>query len=170
MAVDECQQKFIDLATEVFPVYLSRLRETFKSLVPMEVFARPKIGPSAIAMELGIPDPKSGCYVFLDGQRPIYVGISRKVFSRLRQHVLGKSQHDASLVYMMARRRVLIKGTRKEAMDTDEFKRAFAEAQEYLRSLNCGFLAISNPLELYLFEAFAAMELDTGEWNTFVTH
>ena len=40
----------------------------------------------------------------------------------------------------------------------------------YLRSLNVAFIEIGNPLELYLFEAYCAMELDTSEWNTFETH
>jgi hypothetical protein len=31
-------------------------------------------------------------------------------------------------------------------------------------------VAIENDLEIYLFEAFSAMELDTWEWNTFRTH
>jgi hypothetical protein len=32
------------------------------------------------------------------------------------------------------------------------------------------FIAIENDLEIYLFEAFCAMELDAWEWNTFRTH
>ena len=36
------------------------------------------------------------------------------------------------------------------------------------------FVEIANPLELYLFEPYCAMELltgfDTGGWNTFLTH
>jgi hypothetical protein len=29
---------------------------------------------------------------------------------------------------------------------------------------------IANPLELYIFEAYAAMEFSTAHWNTFRTH
>jgi len=40
--------------------------------------------------------------------------------------------------------------------------------------LATAFVEIANPLELYLFEAYCAMELstgsDTGAWNTFLTH
>lgn len=53
--------------------------------------------------------------------------------------------------------------------DTD-FLRAFAEAQALLLDCHVAFVEIENPLELYLFEAYCAMELDTCEWNTFRTH
>ncbi len=55
-------------------------------------------------------------------------------------------------------------------MANKDFQVGFAEAQQYIRELNVAFIEISNPLELYLFEAFSAMELDTSEWNTFKTH
>jgi hypothetical protein len=42
-----------------------------------------------------------------------------------------------------------------------EFQGHFLERQQYLRTLNVAFVEIVNPLELYVFEAFAAMELDT---------
>jgi hypothetical protein len=32
------------------------------------------------------------------------------------------------------------------------------------------FIEIANEVELHLFEVYAAIELDTGEWNTFRTH
>jgi len=60
--------------------------------------------------------------------------------------------------------------TRSQAMQDTAFKSAFDIAQNYLRSLKCATIAIDNPLELYLFEAFCAMELDTSVWNTFMTH
>jgi hypothetical protein len=44
----------------------------------------------------------SGCYVLLEKGDPFYVGISRKVASRLSQHVKGKTHFDASLAYAMA--------------------------------------------------------------------
>ena len=40
----------------------------------------------------------------------------------------------------------------------------------YLASLSVSFVPIENTLELYVFEAFAAMSLRTHEWNTFRTH
>jgi len=170
MAIDACQHKFTDLALNVFPSHLNRLKSSLHSPVPMQVFARPRSGPATIALELGITDPRSGCYVFLARQRPIYVGISRSVLSRIRQHVLGKTHSDASLAYLMAKRKLTGRGTREAAMQADDFQQVFRDAQSDLKTLSCSFISIPNALELYLFEAFAAMELNTAEWNTFVTH
>ncbi len=50
------------------------------------------------------------------------------------------------------------------------FGSSFAEAQSYLRSLQVAFVAIENPLELYVFEPYCALELDTHQWNSFETH
>ncbi len=106
----------------------------------------------------------------LDHSKPIYVGISRSVLSRIRQHVTGTSHFDASLVYTVAQRKLPTKGHRSRVMEEAGFKAAFVAAQEYLRGLDVAFIEIQNPLELYVFEAYAAMELDTCEWNTFRTH
>ena len=40
-------------------------------------------------MALGNPDRPDfrGCYAFVDGTRPFYVGISKKVIERVRQHL-----------------------------------------------------------------------------------
>ncbi len=55
-------------------------------------------------------------------------------------------------------------------MNDPAFRAAFEEAQTLLRGCTVAFIEIPNPLELYLFEAYCAMELDTCEWNTFRTH
>ena len=60
--------------------------------------------------------------------------------------------------------------TRSNAMVDALFRPKFIEAQGYLRGLLVAFIEIANPLELHLFEAFCAMELDTSLWNTFETH
>jgi hypothetical protein len=59
---------------------------------------------------------------------------------------------------------------RSEAMKDPKFRKAFQEAQQLLRDSSVAFVEITNPLELYLFEVYCAMELDTGEWNSFRTH
>jgi hypothetical protein len=51
-----------------------------------------------------------------------------------------------------------------------QFRAAFLSAQNRLRSLHMAYVPIENDLELYLFEVYAAMELNTHEWNTFRTH
>ena len=39
-----------------------------------------------------------------------------------------------------------------------------------MRGCAVAFVEIPNPLELYLFEAYCAIALDTSEWNTIRTH
>ena len=112
----------------------------------------------------------SGCYVLVHDGKPFYVGISRGVISRLRQHSTGTTEFNATLAYRMANEKVPHELTRKEAMQDPAFRAAFNEAQVLLRGCSVAFIEILNPLELYLFEANCAMALDTCEWNTFKTH
>jgi hypothetical protein len=140
----------------------------------MEVFARPGIGAKGISLELQLARDFAGCYVLCDNEVPVYVGISRSVISRLRQHVFGKTHFDASLAFRIATKQfenfVARKMTRSDAMGDERFREAFQNAQSYLRGLKVATIAIENPLELYIFEPYCALELDTHQWNSFVTH
>lgn len=170
MPVDQCRHTFDELASTVLPGYLQQLRAAIETPHKAAEFAKVGIGAVAIAKQIGHATDFSGCYVLLEKSTPIYVGISRSVLSRIRQHVSGKSHFDASLVYAVAQRRRPTKGKRSEVMNDAIFGGEFEKAQQYLRGLNVAFIEVSNPLELYVFEAYAAMALDTGEWNTFRTH
>jgi hypothetical protein len=55
-------------------------------------------------------------------------------------------------------------------MEDADFQAEFVKAQQYLRGLSVAFIEIDNPLELYVFEAYASMALETSEWNSFRTH
>lgn len=55
-------------------------------------------------------------------------------------------------------------------MQNEAFKLHFDAARRYIQRLDVAFIQIDNAIELHLFEAFCAMELGTGEWNTFATH
>jgi hypothetical protein len=147
-----------------------RLREAMQHPIPAAIFAEAKRGPRAIAKQLKLSGDFSGCYVFLEDARALYAGISRSVLGRLRQHLCGKTHFDASLAYRMAKRKMPARLQRSEAMLDPVFKHAFDECQGFLRKLQVSFIAIENDLEIYLFEAFCAIELDTSEWNTFRTH
>ncbi|MDO7846285.1 hypothetical protein Q5H92_07955 [Hymenobacter sp. M29] len=171
MHIDDCTHSFSDLTTAVLPTYLERLHDTRQCPWPASVFSQPGYGVASIAKELGLPGDFSGCYVLQDGRTPIYVGISRGVLNRLRQHMLGKDHFSASLAYAMAKKdHQPTEKTRKLVMGATNFDLAFQKSQTYLRSLSIGAVEINNPLELYVFEAYAAMALGTAEWNTFRTH
>lgn len=149
---------------------MSALKLAVASPHAASLFSAPGNGPKSIAKLIAREGDFSGCYVLLDRTTPIYVGISRSVLARLRQHFLGKTHVDASLAYAMAQRHTPTRGQRSHAMAQPAFQQAFAAAQAYLRQLSVAFVEIDNPLELYLFEAYAAMELATHQWNTFRTH
>jgi hypothetical protein len=175
MPIDDCMHRFLDLAKRVLPSYMTLLRKQMKKPVNASLFAEAGKGPRTIARELSLPGDFAGCYVFLDRSEPIYVGISRKVLARVRQHLLGKSHFDASLAYRMATRQFRRKNAisrlqRGQAMQNSGFKRVFDDCKSELRGLQVAYIPIKNDLELYLFEAFCAMEFDTCKWNTFRTH
>ncbi|MGO9930424.1 MAG: hypothetical protein ACLPV8_01195 [Steroidobacteraceae bacterium] len=114
-----------------------------------------------------------GCYVFLSRKRPIYVGISRRVFRRLEQHVNGTTHSQASLAYRMARAlrgRGGRKRTRDAHMKAMGFGKLFKDRKRYLAGLTVAYVEIDNALVRYVFEAYCATALDTFRWNTFETH
>lgn len=174
MPLHECPHTFQELATTVLPAHMARMRVALADPRSMDLFARPGVGPSTLIKEFGIPQDFSGCYVLLEAGTPIYVGISRGVVGRLRQHVFGKTHFDASLAFRVAMARhpdrTIANLTRSEAMQDPLFGTSFAEAQAYLRSLQVAAIAIENPLELYVFEPYCALELDAHQWNSFETH
>jgi predicted GIY-YIG superfamily endonuclease len=170
MSVDDCKHKFADLSLNVLPGYFAELSRRMEKPLPLAQFAKDGVGVAKILSRLGLPSDFAGCYLIMDGTKPIYIGISRAVVARLRQHVKGKTHFDASLAYRMARKAEPHESTRSEAMANDQFNAAFRKAQADLARMNCTFLEVSNPLERYLFEVLCAMELGTSEWNTFETH
>lgn len=170
MHIDGCTHTFDELAGRVLPAHLERLRAALRAPWRASEFALPKVGPKSLAVRFGLEGDFSGCYTLLEDQRSVYVGISRGVLERVRQHMLGRSHFDASLAYLIAQRRRPTKGKRAANMEIADFRVAFDEAQAYLRRLNVAAVRIDNPLELHVFEAYAAMALGTSEWNTFRTH
>jgi len=51
-----------------------------------------------------------------------------------------------------------------------EFHARFEASQRRLEQCMIATVEIDNAVELHLFEVYAAMELKTGEFNTFRTH
>lgn len=170
MPIDQYPNTFAHLVGVDMPALLAQLEAAKRTPVSMADFAIDGVGVATLARQLGLTGDFPGCYLLLEGDRPIYVGISRAVLQRLRQHVRGTTHFDASLAYRIAAQRMPHNHTRSRAMKTEEFKAEFDAAKTYIRTLNVAYVRIENPLVLYVFEPYCAMHYDTAEWNTFETH
>jgi hypothetical protein len=168
--IDGCTHSFQHLANVVLPAHMERMREALAKPIPMATFAAEKHGPKTCARHLGLARDFSGVYVLVEKGTPIYVGISRGVLGRLIQHCRGRTHYDASLAYLIAKKKQPHSTHRAKAMVEPAFLAAFNEAQGFLRSLDVAFVEITCPVELALFEMYAALELRTAEWNSFRTH
>lgn len=111
-----------------------------------------------------------GLYALFRGKRPYYVGISRHILRRLRQHGRGKSHFDASLAYRIARAKLEVSGTRSQRMKHKGFRAEFDKAQGVLNSARVVIVPIDDDVTLYLFEVYAALKLRTAPLNSFRTH
>lgn len=170
MPVDGCAYSFDELAHDVLPRLMAELRGQIEIARPMRDFAQKGVGVKTLLRAEARKADFPGCYVMLDAGKPFYVGISRKVFTRLRQHVLADTHNSATLAYRMAAKWTGHSMQRAQAMADSGFRREFDRARAKIRALDVAYIEIDNPLVLHVFEAYAALELGTGEWNTFETH
>jgi hypothetical protein len=170
MPIDSCSHTFEELASSVLPAHLSRLAEALAEPMPAQMFVGFKSATRDALARVGRSTDFPGCYVFIDTEKPVYVGISRGVVKRLVQHLNFESHYTASLVYRMASDDFPHEMKRDQAMKDEQFREIFLSAQGRLREMSVAFIEIGNDLELYLFEVLAAMHLDTDVWNTFRTH
>jgi hypothetical protein len=170
MSIDECRSNFSELATNILPKYMAEIHVAMQDPWPLADFCKRGVGVKTIVNTLKRQNDFSGCYVLLRDGKPFYVGISRGVVARLRQHVTGTTHFNATLAYRMACEKFPHDKTQATAMKDPAFRKAFEEAKQLLAGCSAAFIEIPDPVELYLFEAYCAMELDTHEWNTFRTH
>lgn len=155
---------FRDVVTRVLPQLLRKLARSPQISV-REVLARRKRGATR-----HLPGRIPGLYVFFERARPFYVGISRNVRQRIRQHVAGKGHNDASLAYLLACGGKKAPCARSEMMRDKKFAAAFQKAQGRLRSMTLRVIPVHEPIDRYLLEVYAAMELGTLRLNSFETH
>jgi hypothetical protein len=169
MPIDGCRHDFQQLASEILPADMARMRTAMTTPIPMRTFCK-GAGIRTILKKLGRTADFPGCYLLVDGSVPFYVGISRGIVGRLMQHVRGRTDCDASFAYRMAKTCQPHEMERKEAMLNPDFRAAFDQSQERIRAMDVAMIEVENDLELYLFEVYCALELRTVEHNTFRTH
>lgn len=177
MPIDNCKNSFHKLANEVLEEYLKTLKSSIKRPISTIPFEENKTANKNLLKTLGLESDFSGCYVFIKGQKPFYVGISQHVIERLVSHIGGNHHNTATLAYNMAKQTYLhekkidkMDKKRDDAMNDHNFKKHFIAAKNLLSESKVAYVKIDNPLELYLFEVYAAMKLNTCEFNTFKTH
>lgn len=59
---------------------------------------------------------------------------------------------------------------RAELMKNAGFMEQFRAVRGELQKCKVAFVEIGDPITMYLFEAYAAVQLDTCQWTTFRTH
>jgi len=170
MPIDNCTHTFEELTNTVLPEYFRQLQHRITTPLPASTFVGFKSVTQSLLAELSRSTDFPGCYVFIDEDKPIYVGISRSVLKRLVQHLNFDSHYSASLVYRMATEDYPHEMKRDQAMKDEQFKAVFFSVQNRLRQMKVAFVEVTNDIELYLLEVFVAMRLDTDTWNTFRTH
>jgi predicted GIY-YIG superfamily endonuclease len=180
MHVHGCRLSFGELAEAKLEKHMRNLLAARRCAHNVTEFLGCRTAGSALRRRLGLGRGKDfrGCYVFLRGDKPVYVGVSKNVIKRICQHVSGTEHNSATFVYKMTAAVVKLnkstgnkkKPTRAAAMIRRRFRRVFGEKQARLLDMRVAYIPIENHLELYLFEAYAAMKLGTGRWNTFATH
>jgi len=111
-----------------------------------------------------------GIYVFGELERtsgkviPIYVGISRTVCKRLRNHGWGKLHNQATLAYLISAHKKKHKGRRIE-LD----KNIFIKAQRLIQKYKVVIIPVEHDYDLHFMEAYLSGRLRT-KWNSFKTH
>lgn len=95
---------------------------------------------------------------------PIYVGISRTVFRRLRQHVWGNKNNEATFAYLKAKTRLGHKDKRLN-MDVNELKLE----QKEIKKHHIIVIPETNDYDMYFMEVYISGRLKT-KWNSFKTH
>lgn len=123
----------------------------------------------------GIPE-KPGSYRFREGVNPIYVGQTRNLRLRLRQHTSPSSrEYQAALAWRIALREAAeaghpVAGTRKDLEADAEFAEHFRAAKKRVSEMDVQFIELDDPVTRTVFEVYAARALGTDEFNSWETH
>lgn len=137
-----------------------------------ELLACPPMGEAASP----IPDAP-GVYLFSDGPDALYVGQTRRLRQRMRNHRSPASTHNqASFAFLLARERAArlrpdldLRRTRGTLAGDLAFADLFAAAKADVRSMTLRFVRIDEPELRTVFEVYAAVSLATPH-NDFDTH
>lgn len=117
----------------------------------------------------------AGIYMFVEGDKPIYVGRTNNVKQRMQAHV-SKSHNSAPFAFRLAEMEAdkpeinLANMTREQKQKDPAFERLFINAIEQVRKMSVRFIEISDPIVQTLAEVGASIEYGTQKYNSFDNH
>jgi hypothetical protein len=122
--------------------------------------------------------PSNGLYAFYEDNKPIYVGISGK--NRMKKRIMGHSRkssghNTATFAFNIAKKDAInnkldTKEKRYNLEKNPEFANLFMKAKERVSKMKIRVVEINDPNIRALFEIYAALVLNTTEFNSFETH
>lgn len=140
------------------------------------LLAEPRAAPGhRVADHPHVPNTP-GIYLFSDAGRPVYIGQTRKLRVRLRQHTAAQNKHNqASFAFNLAKREATASGVdvarARSVLEADPaFSVHFDAAKAAVAEMDVQFIELADPIERTLFEVYAALALATAEFNSFETH
>jgi hypothetical protein len=152
-----------------FSRYVESLHPSFErltSMTPVIVSTVPRDAPLACV------------YLFTENTRPFYVGRTKHLRQRLRQHSIPSSQHNQAVFAFRLAREVtgriepayVGEGRRATLAANDvDFAAAFTEAKARVRAMHVQYVEETDPLRQALLEIYVAVVLGTP-YNDFNTH
>lgn len=153
---------------EHFKQYVESLHPSFERLVEMS-----PVKMSALPKRL----PEKCVYLFSEGEHTLYVGRTRRLRQRLRQHSFAGAQHNQAVFAFKLAREVTgrtvaaysIKGSRAALSVEPLFAEAFTQAKARVRKMDLRFVEETDPLRQALLEIYVSIVLGT-KYNDFDTH
>jgi len=121
--------------------------------------------------------PATCVYLLSEGEQPLYVGRTRRLRQRLREHSIAGALHNqAVFAFRLAREMTgrmtpgySSKGSRAALSADPSFAESFAQAKSRVRRMDLRFVEKPDPLRQALLEIYVAVTLRT-KYNDFNTH
>ena len=153
---------------EHFKRYVESLHPSFERLMEMT-----PVKMSALPNNL----PEKCVYLFSEGEQTLYVGRTRRLRQRLRQHSIAGAQHNQAVFAFRLAREITGRttaaysssGSRVALAAEPLFAEAFAQAKARVREMDLRFVEEPNPTRQALLEIYVSVVLGT-KYNDFDTH
>jgi hypothetical protein len=153
---------------EVFKEYIESLEPSFQRLMQME-----PVSVATLPREM----PRSGIYLFSEGDECLYVGRTNTINKKLQNHCRPGSGHNsATFAFRLARQitgmtqaTYTAEGSRAHLERDPEFSPVFIEQKRRVRNMDVRFVSEPDSMRQALLEMYVAVSLGTPH-NDFDNH